>query len=87
VVTCRHFVAGLSDYLDGVLDAAVRTRFDRHIADCPRCRIVSETTRKTIQLYKAFGPSTVPPALESRVLAAIGGTPRSPVGSDARRCR
>lgn len=86
MVTCRRFVAGLSDYLDGVLDTAVRAGFDRHIADCPRCRIVSETTRKTIQLYKAFGVSTVPPALESRVLAAIGGT-RHAGEADVRRCR
>ena len=64
-------MAGLNDYLDDTLDAAIRARFDRHVADCPRCRIVSETTRKTIALYKVFLPCAVPLALESRVMAAI----------------
>jgi anti-sigma factor RsiW len=71
VLTCRRFVAGLSDFLDGTLDAATRARFDHHVADCPRCRIVSETTRKTVELYKTFLPCEVPLALESRLMAAI----------------
>jgi predicted anti-sigma-YlaC factor YlaD len=71
VLTCRCFVAGLNDFLDGALDGATRARFDHHVADCPRCRIVCETTRKTVELYKTFLPCEVPLALESRVIAAI----------------
>jgi hypothetical protein len=67
-------------------DIANRSRFDRHAADCPRCPIVAETTRKTVELYKRFHPCEVPAAREARVLAAIraralvkpklGGSPR-----------
>ena len=70
-MTCRRFVARLSDYLDDALDAAIRARFDRHVAECPRCRIVSETTRKTVALYKMYPPCAVPLALESRLMTAI----------------
>jgi hypothetical protein len=52
-------------------DIANRSRFDRHAADCPRCPIVAETTRKTVELYKRFHPCEVPAAREARVLAAI----------------
>ena len=70
-IPCRRFIAGLNDYLDDALDTAVRTLFDRHTAECRRCRIVSETTRKTLELYRMFPPPGIPPALESRLLAAI----------------
>lgn len=71
MLTCSGFVAGLSDYLDDALEVAIRARFERHLGDCPRCRIVYETTRKTIELYKTFLPCRVSLELESRVLAAI----------------
>ena len=71
MITCKRFVAGLSDYLDGALDAAMRARFDRHAAECPRCQIVSTTTRKTVELYKTFPPCEVSLALETRLMAAI----------------
>jgi anti-sigma factor RsiW len=75
VITCKAFVAGVGDYLDGALDTGIRAGFDRHAADCPRCRIVAETTRKTVELYKRFHLCEVPPALEARVLAAIRARP------------
>jgi anti-sigma factor RsiW len=71
MLTCSRFVAGLNDYLDDSVDAAIRARFDHHIEVCPRCRIVAETTRKTIALYKVTLPYEVPPALEARLMAAI----------------
>jgi anti-sigma factor RsiW len=61
----------LNDYLDDGLESTVRARFDRHIEACPRCRIVTETTRKTVQLYKRYPPREVPSSLESRLMAAI----------------
>jgi len=71
VLTCRCFVAGLNDFLDGGLDAANQAQFDRHASDCVRCRIVWETTRKTIELYRTFPAGMVPPALERRLMEAI----------------
>lgn len=72
MLTCERFVASLNDYIDGALDAAIRARFDSHIADCPRCRIVFDTTRKTVELYKMFPPREVPLKLEARVITALG---------------
>lgn len=71
MVSCRSFVSGLNEYLDHALDSAIQARFDHHIAVCPRCRIVCETTRKTVQLYKMWMPCEIPPAVESRLMAAI----------------
>lgn len=71
MLTCRHFVAGLSEYLDDAQDAATRRRFDMHLESCPRCRIVCDTTRKTVDLYRMLQPAAVSPALESRLMEAI----------------
>ena len=77
-LTCKHFVAELNDYLDDAMDAVMRATFDQHVLVCRRCRILSETTRKTVALYKGLLPHQVPLALESRVMAAIRsrGRPR-----------
>ena len=74
---CRVFVLGLNDYLDDALDPAARERFSRHTAECPCCRIVFETTRKTVELYKKFLPCDLPSPLESRLMAAIRQRRRS----------
>jgi anti-sigma factor RsiW len=75
VLTCSRFVAGLNEYLDDGLEAAIRAQFDRHAASCRRCRIVSETTRKTVELYRYFPPGEVPLALQLRVRAAVRSLP------------
>jgi anti-sigma factor (TIGR02949 family) len=49
---CSHFLPGLSDYLDGELSPELCAELERHMAECEKCRIVVDTTRKTIELYR-----------------------------------
>jgi anti-sigma factor RsiW len=69
--TCREFLQMLGDYLDGGIDPGSRAAIDRHLALCPRCRIVCATTRKTLQLYKLLPPRGVSVEIESRLMASL----------------
>jgi anti-sigma factor RsiW len=50
--TCRALLAELSGFLDGELDAALCEKIERHLATCHSCRVVADTMRKTIALYR-----------------------------------
>ena len=71
MLTCKDFLRELSDYLDESLDAQVRTRLEEHIAACPNCWVIADTTRKTVKIYKGMEPYPVPPDVQDRLMAAL----------------
>jgi hypothetical protein len=71
LLTCKEFLEELSDYLDENVDAAVKARLEQHIALCPNCWVVCDTTKRTIKIYKGMEPYTMPADVESRLLAAL----------------
>lgn len=50
---CRELLGLLSDFVDGFLEEELCAEIERHMADCSDCRIVIDTLRKTISLYRA----------------------------------
>jgi len=71
LLTCKEFLQELSDYLDESIDAEVKARLEEHIALCPNCWVVCDTTKRTIKIYKGFEPYSVPADVESRLMAAL----------------
>jgi predicted anti-sigma-YlaC factor YlaD len=51
--TCHALLGSLSDYVDGAAEDELCAEIERHLASCEDCRIVVDTLRKTITLYKA----------------------------------
>ena len=49
---CKHLLGSLSDYIDGELGSAVCSEIEQHLQDCENCRIVVDSLRKTVYLYK-----------------------------------
>lgn len=49
---CRELLGSLSDFVDGLLEEELCAEIERHMADCSDCRIVVDTLRKTISLYR-----------------------------------
>lgn len=47
---CEALLSSLSDYIDGELSAELCQAIEKHIAECENCRIVVDTTRKTVDL-------------------------------------
>jgi anti-sigma factor (TIGR02949 family) len=50
---CKSLLGTLSDYVDGELGEELCREIEKHIAECEDCRIVVDTTRKTIDLVHA----------------------------------
>jgi hypothetical protein len=71
LLTCKEFLQELSDYLDETIDAGVKARLEEHIALCPNCWVVCDTTKRTIKIYKGMEPYSMPADVESRLMAAL----------------
>ena len=71
MLTCKDFLNELSDYLDECVDADVRAKLEHHIAECPNCWVIADTTKKTIRIYKGMEPHPIPADVESRLMTAL----------------
>ena len=70
-MSCAQFLEELSDFLDEALDSLSRAELERHLSKCPDCRVIWDTTRKTVRVFKGLEPYPISPQLEARLLAAI----------------
>jgi anti-sigma factor RsiW len=64
-------LAELNDFLDEKTKSDVRVKLERHLAECPNCWVVCDTTRKTIRVYKGMSACTIPEDVHSRLMAAM----------------
>jgi hypothetical protein len=71
LLTCKAFLAELSDFLDEKTGIELRSKLESHLAECPNCWVVCDTTRKTIQVYKGMESCTIPEDVHSRLMAAV----------------
>jgi anti-sigma factor RsiW len=69
--SCKEHLGELSDYLDGDLQPELCAEIERHLAECGNCRIVVDTLRKTIMLYRAYGHEEVPADAKARLVAVL----------------
>ena len=73
MLTCKQFLAELSDYLDESIGIEERKKLEDHINACPNCWVLADTTRKTIEVYKnkCCHPVEIPADLRSRLMKAL----------------
>jgi anti-sigma factor (TIGR02949 family) len=71
LLTCKQFLAELSDFLDETLGGEERKKLEDHINECPNCWVIADTTRKTIQVYKCHEPVSIPTEVRSRLMKAL----------------
>lgn len=69
---CAGIGIGFSPYLDGELDAAERTAFERHVADCDACRAaLAEARTLSAALRADIARERAPARLAARLSAAL----------------
>lgn len=71
MLTCKQFLQELNDYLDPSIDPETKRHLESHVAACPNCFVVVDTTKKTLQVYKGMEPTPVPEDLKNRLWAAV----------------
>lgn len=68
---CKDVIRELSEYLDGALDPAVVAELHRHLDHCDDCRLVVDTTKKTVQLYCNSEPAPLDEDVRTRLHRAL----------------
>jgi anti-sigma factor RsiW len=68
---CEELLKLLNEYVDGTVDPAICTEFERHMAGCNPCQVVVDNIRKTITLYRDGQPCELPPECRERLHDAL----------------
>ncbi|MBI4762215.1 MAG: anti-sigma factor family protein [Chloroflexota bacterium] len=50
--TCEELLDSLSAYIDGALAPELCRELEKHLAECNNCRVVLNTTKRTIDLVQ-----------------------------------
>ncbi len=70
-MNCTDLLSHLSDYFDEQLTAELRKEIQAHTDSCQHCRVVLNTTRQTIEVYKDNQLYEVSTELRERLHKAI----------------
>lgn len=70
-MNCRGVIRELVEYLDGDLDRAAISDIEVHLARCEDCRLVVDTTRKTIDIFCKAEPIPLPDDVRQRLHQAL----------------
>lgn len=68
---CSGVLQELVDYLDEELSPELVAELEEHLCDCVDCRIVVNTTRKTIEVYRHQEPVPLPEDVSRRLYQAL----------------
>lgn len=70
-MNCQNIIRELTDYLDGEMSPAMKAELEKHLTDCDDCRMVVDSTRKTIEIFCHCQPAPLPEDVRSRLHAAL----------------
>lgn len=68
---CQTLISYLSDYIDRELTETLAAEARDHLATCPNCSIVLDSTQKLILMSKLTGQVAIPKARRERLWTEI----------------
>ena len=69
---CDELLGTLSAYIDGELSPELCQELEKHLADCNDCRVVLNTTKRTIELvHSPVEKSDLPEAVRERLFKRL----------------
>ncbi len=68
---CLPLLAYLSDYVDGAAAQTICLEIEQHLAGCENCRIVVDTLRQTVYLYRTLPSPTLPESARERLYKTL----------------
>ena len=78
-LACRELVELVTDYLEGVLPAAERDRFEAHLASCRGCRAYLQQMRELVCISGRIPPESIRPAPPPELLRIFAAWKRERV--------
>jgi predicted anti-sigma-YlaC factor YlaD len=70
-VKCKTIIVELANYLDEDLDPSLRAEIEQHLDKCKDCRLIVDTTKKTIQIFCRSEPAPLPEDTRQRLHEAL----------------
>lgn len=71
MMECRDVISNLSCHIDGDGSDEMRRAIEEHISRCRKCRVVLDTTRKTLKIVADAEPFEVPLAVSARLYTRL----------------
>jgi anti-sigma factor RsiW len=68
---CHDLLDGLSDFIDGEASAELCAEIRRHMAGCDKCRVVVDTLRKTVTIYRQLSQPDLPDQARERLYQVL----------------
>ena len=68
---CKALLGSLSEYIDGELPAELCKEIEKHLEGCENCRVVLNTTRRTIDLVRLPTAESVPVDVRERLFKRL----------------
>lgn len=68
---CQSLLGSLSEYLDGELPAELCKEIEKHLEGCENCRVVLNTTRRTIEIVKVETNEEMPDEVRNRLFRRL----------------
>lgn len=68
---CKTIIVELASYLDEDLDPGLRAEIEQHLDKCKDCRLIVDTTKKTIQIFCNSEPAPLPEDTRQRLHEAL----------------
>lgn len=70
-MNCKNIVKELSNYLEEALEPSLKSSIEKHLEGCEDCRIVVDTTKKTVQIFCNSEPAPLPEDTRQRLRDAL----------------
>ena len=68
---CQALLGSLSEYIDGELPPELCKEIEKHLEGCDNCRVVLNTTRRTIDLVQLPVEENVPDDVRERLFKRL----------------
>lgn len=72
-LTCKEFVELVTDYLEGAMPPAEKSRFEAHLAVCPGCQAYFQQIRQTVEWTGGISEEQIPEEAKGELLRAFRG--------------
>lgn len=75
--SCAEFLTEFGDYLDQAANADLRIRLEEHLRECKTCRVIVDSTQKTIKIITDHETFTVAPGDIEPIVSEVMGKVRT----------
>ncbi len=82
MISCADFMTELGNYLEGDAAEEIRKQLEAHLAHCQTCRIVLDSTRKTVRIVTDSGSFDLPPGASRPIVAGVMSKIRAARGTE-----